>query len=165
MSSDPEVDTIARLLQLAARYRLEELDVEEGGLRIRLLAADHTGELDLEAGEANGSGILWRPPAWPDAGGPAERGALAPTVTVTAPLTGTFYRASNPEHPPLAEVGDTVEEGQPVGIIEAMKVFSEVLADRAGVVTQFVVKNGQVVEQGDAILHLDPEAGSDGVME
>jgi acetyl-CoA carboxylase biotin carboxyl carrier protein len=156
-SSYPEVATIARLLQLTAQYGLEELEVEEAGVRVRLVAGDHV--FDPDAAPGISSQILWRPPVWPGESEAGEAAAPAQTVPIRAPLTGTFYRSSNPETPPFVEVGDTVEEGQAVGIIEAMKVFSEVLADRAGVVKQIVAQNGKITEQGDIILYLEPADG------
>ncbi len=156
--SHPEVETIAKLLHLTAQYGLEELEVEEDGLRIRLVAGEPVFETDGEGGIS--SQILWRPPTWPgEPESSRESGAPAQTVAIKAPLTGTFYRSSNPETPPFVEVGDTIEEGQPVGIIEAMKVFSEVLADYAGTVRQIVAQNGKITEQGDVILHLEPSDG------
>lgn len=156
-NSYPEVETIARLLQLTAQYGLEELEVEEDGLRVRLVAGEQVFDPNGEPGI--GSQILWRPPVWPGETPTGEPGAPAQTVPIRAPLTGTFYHSSNPETPSFVEIGDTVEEGQPVGIIEAMKVFSEVLADRAGVVKQIVAQNGKITEQGDVILHLEPSDG------
>lgn len=156
-NSHPEVETIARLLHLTAQYGLEELEVEENGLRIRLVAGEPVFQSDGEGGAA--TQILWRPPTWPGETETRETGAPAQTVPIKAPLTGTFYRSSNPETPPFVEVGDTIEEGQAVGIIEAMKVFSEVLSDRAGVVKQVVAQNGKITEQGDVILHLEPSDG------
>jgi acetyl-CoA carboxylase biotin carboxyl carrier protein len=153
----PEVETIARLLHLTAQYGLEELEVEENGLRVRLIAGEQFFDPDGEPGIS--SQILWRPPVWPGETPTGETGAPAQSVPIRAPLTGTFYRSSNPETPSFVEVGDNVEEGQPVGIIEAMKVFSEILADRAGVVKQIVAQNGKIVEQGDVILHLEPSDG------
>jgi acetyl-CoA carboxylase biotin carboxyl carrier protein len=157
-SSYPEVETVARLLQLTAQYGLEELEVEEGGVRVRLVAGDHVIDPDGE-GVVSANSILWRPPAWPGGPDAAEAESPAQTVAIRAPLTGTFYTSSNPESPAFVEVGDTVEEGQVVGIIEAMKVFSEVLADRAGTVRRIVAQNGKITEQGDIILYLEPEDG------
>lgn len=65
---------------------------------------------------------------------------------VKAPMVGTFYTASDPASPPFVRVGDTIEKGQKVCIIEAMKVFNEIESDVAGTVTQILVENASPVE-------------------
>ena len=159
MSNLPEVETIARLMALARQYGVEELEVEEGGLRVQLLPprrpAAATGEPD-----AGISYDLWAPPAYLPAaeaeGAAGKPGRPETAQPVTAPLTGTFYRTPGPEEPPFVEVGDTVEEGQQIGIIEAMKVFSPVNADRSGTVVELVAQNGKLVNHGDVLLYIDP---------
>ena len=148
MSEFPEVETLARLLELAARYGLEELEVEEDGLRVTLRAQVSPGD---ENGE--GMGYLWQPPAW---SAPAKPGRPETAHPLHAPLTGTFYRAESPEAPPYVELGAHVDEGQKVGLIEAMKVFSDVTADRSGTVVEIVVQNGRLVHHGEVLLYIDP---------
>jgi biotin carboxyl carrier protein len=152
LSEDPEVKTIARLMELAARYGLEELEVEEAGLRVTLFAEAPLAP-DEERTENGGRAYLWHPPVWTEAVKSKRSDTVQP---VAAPLTGTFYRADSPDAPPLVEVGDTVEEGQKIGLIEAMKVFSDVVAEFAGVVTEFVAQNGRVVQRDDVLLYIEP---------
>lgn len=154
MSEDPEVQTIARLMELAARYGLEELEVEESGLRVTLFAEAPLSP-DEEQPEIGGRAYLWHPPAWPEAIKSKRSDTVQPII---APLTGTFYRADSPDAPPLVEVGDTVEEGQKIGLIEAMKVFSDVVADRAGVVTEIITQNGRLVQRDDVLLYIEPSS-------
>ncbi|MGV3724983.1 MAG: acetyl-CoA carboxylase biotin carboxyl carrier protein [Actinomycetota bacterium] len=152
MSEDPEVKTIARLMELAARYGLEELEVEEDGLRVTLFAEAPLAP-DEERSENGDRAYLWHPPAWPETVKSKRSETVQPVV---APLTGTFYRADSPDAPPLVEVGDTVEEGQKIGLIEAMKVFSDVVAEFPGVVTELVAQNGRVVQRDDVLLYIEP---------
>jgi biotin carboxyl carrier protein len=151
VSDNPEVDAVARLMEMAARYGLEELEVEEDGLKVKLVAQPPPTSEEAEA-----RGYLWRPPTWPepDAGPTRPETARA----LLAPLTGTFYRAEAPDAPPFTEVGETVEEGQTLGLIEAMKVFSKVEADVAGVVLEVLPRNGQLVHHGDVLVYIDPIA-------
>jgi len=152
VSEQPEVETIARLMELAARFGLEELEVEEAGLKVTLYA-EAPYSADEEQPEAATRAYLWQPPHWPDAS--ASKGT-DDRHAVIAPLTGTFYRSESPDTPPLVEVGDSVEEGQKIGLIEAMKVFSEVVADCTGVVAEFVVQNGRLVQRDEVLLYIDP---------
>lgn len=156
MSEQPEIAAVERLLELAGRYGLQELEVEEAGLRISVEA--WSGPAAPEAAPAEGApagAYLWRPPALPPE--PAPTGPALPETAhpITAPLTGTFYRSPSPGAPAFVEVGDTVEEGQVIGLIEAMKVFSEVTADRAGRVLDFPIQSGKLVQRGDVLLYLD----------
>ena len=70
-------------------------------------------------------------------------------------MVGTFYRASSPGAKPLAEIGQTVKEGEPVCIIEAMKIMNEIEADHAGTVTRVLVENGQAVEFGQPLFIIE----------
>lgn len=71
--------------------------------------------------------------------------------TVKAPMVGTFYRAPNPSSPSFVEVGQTVKEGEPLCIIEAMKLLNEIEADKSGVIKEILVQNGEPVEYGQPL--------------
>ena len=73
-------------------------------------------------------------------------------ITVTAPIIGTFYRASSPQSRPFVEVGATVQPGATLCIIEAMKLMNEIEADKSGTVKASLVENGQPVEYGQALM-------------
>jgi acetyl-CoA carboxylase biotin carboxyl carrier protein len=66
-------------------------------------------------------------------------------------MVGTFYRAANPGSPAFVEVGRTVKEGEPLCIIEAMKLLNEIEADKSGVITEILVENGEPVEYGQPL--------------
>jgi len=85
-------------------------------------------------------------------------GAAAPEpgVAVVAPLTGVFYSAPSPNSPPFVQVGDPIQPGQVVCIIEAMKVFNEIKAEVSGTVTAVLPKDGQLVQKGDALIRVKP---------
>lgn len=93
------------------------------------------------------------------AGGESAAAPATPgTLPVVAPLVGVFYRSSSPGAKPLVEVGDTVERGQPVGIIEAMKVMNEVTSDYRGTVVEILVENGEAVQYEQVLMRIDPGA-------
>ena len=77
-------------------------------------------------------------------------------VAIIAPLTGVYYSAPSPTSPPYVSVGDVVQVGQVVALIEAMKVFNEVQAEIAGRVSTLVAPNGEVVQKGDVLIRIQP---------
>jgi acetyl-CoA carboxylase biotin carboxyl carrier protein len=108
------------------------------------------------------------PPATPAPAAPhaAEAPAPAPVETpeedgfeVTAPMVGTFYAASSPGAAPYVQVGDRINEGDTLCIIEAMKMMNQIEADVAGVVKSIRVQNGEPIEYGQVLFVIDQRAG------
>lgn len=77
-------------------------------------------------------------------------------VAIVAPLTGVYYSSASPSTPPFANVGDAVNVGQVVALVEAMKVFNEITSEISGRVVAMVAKNGEVVQKGDVLLRVEP---------
>ena len=83
-------------------------------------------------------------------------------AAILAPLTGVFYRAASPTDPPYVAPGDMVQPGAVVGLIETMKIFNEVLAERAGRIADILVESGQLVHAGDALMTVADDATEPG---
>ncbi len=83
-----------------------------------------------------------------------EKIEVAEGYVVTSPMIGTFYTAPGPNERAFVEVGDQVEAGQTVAIIEAMKIMNEIVSERSGTVAEFFVKNGEAVEYGHRLMRL-----------
>jgi acetyl-CoA carboxylase biotin carboxyl carrier protein len=81
---------------------------------------------------------------------PAETGHV-----VKSPMVGTFYRASSPGAKPMAEVGQTIKEGEPICIIEAMKIMNEIEADKSGTIVRVLAENGAAVEFGQPLFVIE----------
>lgn len=163
-SDSYDLDEIARLIALVEQRGLTELVVEDDAAQIRIRGAAF--------GRARGGRPPARPAAEPDvaedvwlpemADAPIGGEALAPPETRTAlhaPVVGVFYRSSGPDAAPYVEVGDRVEVGQIIGLIEAMKVFSEIPAETAGTVVEIVAQSGQLVRPGEPLMYLSQGAG------
>jgi biotin carboxyl carrier protein len=89
-----------------------------------------------------------------------ERGADASSgAPIVAPLTGVFYSRPSPEQPGFVELGDHIEPGQVVALIETMKLFNEVQADIGGEVTSMTARDGDLVEAGQALMYVRPQEG------
>ncbi|MBE1491209.1 acetyl-CoA carboxylase biotin carboxyl carrier protein [Plantactinospora soyae] len=133
--------------------------------RIRLRSGDALLEIEWHGGEANsgpGTGAGTPGGSAPNAAPfavPAVTGAAIGTDgrrTVLAPMVGTYYQAAEPGGAPFVEVGDKVEPGQVVCIVEAMKLMNEVVADQVGRVVEVLVHDGEPVEFGQPLIALVP---------
>jgi acetyl-CoA carboxylase biotin carboxyl carrier protein len=118
------------------------------------------GDFKIEIERAFGEGSALAAPAVAIAGAApgGAPGASTTRHTQLAPLVGTFYRSANPGSKAFIEVGSRVERGQIIGIIEAMKLMNEVLADAAGVVVEILVENAQPVQFEQPLLVIDTKA-------
>ena len=88
----------------------------------------------------------------------ARDASARPGAAVLAPLTGVFYRAPSPTAEPYVREGDLVQADTVVGLIEAMKIFNEVLAERRGRVREILVQSGDLVQAGDRLMSIDEVA-------
>ena len=145
-----DVDTalVRELAELLAETGLSEIEVEDGDRKIRVArgtssagAAIHHTAPPPPAATPTPAPAAAQPPAQPDTAG-----------ALTSPMVGTVYLAAEPGTPNFVSVGDTVKEGQPLVIIEAMKVMNPIAADKAGTVKAILVDNAQPVEFGQPLV-------------
>lgn len=134
-------DAIRQLAKLMEETGLTELEVTEGDSTIR--AAKHAAPAYAAAPVAAAA-----PAAAPAAAAPNE----VPAGAITAPMVGTVYMSPQPGAPAFISVGDTVNAGDTLLIIEAMKVMNPIKATKAGTVKQILVENAQPVEFGEAMV-------------
>jgi acetyl-CoA carboxylase biotin carboxyl carrier protein len=143
------------LIELVESSGIAELEIEEGEERVRITrsaaapppAATMANVHAISAPAAVPAATL-APAAVEAPAAPAEsEGHL-----VKSPMVGTFYRATSPGAKPFVEVGDSVQVGDTLCIIEAMKLMNEIESDKAGVVKQVLAENGQPVEFGQPLI-------------
>ncbi|NOX45112.1 MAG: acetyl-CoA carboxylase biotin carboxyl carrier protein [Caldiserica bacterium] len=137
-----DLELLKRLSALLREEGLSELTLVEGGRRITL-------KRELPRGT---EGQAPAAPPREEAQPREER-----CHVIRSPLVGTFWRRPNPDSPPFVEVGDRVEEGQTLCVIESMKVMNEIRADVGGVVEEILVEDGSPVEYGQPLFKLVPE--------
>jgi acetyl-CoA carboxylase biotin carboxyl carrier protein len=174
----PGVDLaqLERLLSFMSEHGLEEFEYAHGDLRIRLKkaipqpSAAPVLALPMPMAQVAApqqivapAAPVAAPVAVSQAGLPAA--APAPAVApasdehvIKSPIVGTFYAGPSPEAGPFVKVGDRVEAGQTVCIIEAMKLMNEIEADIGGEVVRVLIENGQPVEYGEPLFALRPGA-------
>lgn len=139
------------LIDLVGESDIAELEITEGEDKVRIVKASQVSHHVMAAAPA---AVLQAPVAAPApaVASPAPA-AAAPREgdVLKAPMVGTFYRAPSPGAAPFVEVGQSVQEGQPLCIIEAMKLLNEIEAEKSGVIKEILVDNGEPVEYGQPL--------------
>ena len=149
---------IEQLFDLVSRSRIAELELTQDGTRVRILK--------------NPAPRVQIPGSPPAELGPEEmrvdtrEAARAPAsastdeIIVSAPMHGVFYRSAAPDTPPLVEVGSSIEVGQKICIIEAMKTFIDIAAETPGVVLAILAEDGAEIEAGQSLFRIGPAGPS-----
>jgi acetyl-CoA carboxylase biotin carboxyl carrier protein len=140
------------LIELVESSGIAELEISEGEERVRI-----TRSLPPGTQPATAQGAQPVTPAAATATQGAPSGSTAAPAeseghVVKSPMVGTFYRSASPGAKPFVEIGDEVQAGDPLCIIEAMKLMNEIEADQGGVVKAILIENGQPVEYGQALV-------------
>ncbi|MFN3415221.1 MAG: acetyl-CoA carboxylase biotin carboxyl carrier protein [Caldimonas sp.] len=148
------------LIDLVSESNISELEITEADGKVRIVKSD--GQAPALAPVVAAPVLAPAPVtamAAAPAPTPATSAAPAPAApaghAVKSPMVGTFYRASSPGAKPFVEVGQQVKEGDPICIIEAMKIMNEIEADKSGTVTQILCENGQAVEYGQPLMIIE----------
>ncbi len=137
------------LIDLVSESGIAELEITEGEGKVRIVKFSQAHQPVAYAAPV--AAPSYAPAAGVAGSAAPEAAPVAPGHTVKAPMVGTFYRAANPGSAVFVEVGQTVKEGEPLCIIEAMKLLNEIEADKSGVVTEILVENGEPVEYGQPL--------------
>ena len=152
-----ESDYIEKLAKIIADNDLTEISLEDGeqAITIRKDLPEVNMVASAPAVAAVPQSALVAPA---QASAPAQAPAAKEEVkgkAITSPMVGTFYAASSPDAAPFVEVGSTVNVGDVVCIIEAMKLMNEIKAEQAGKVVQICVKNGDPIEFGQVLMYVE----------
>jgi acetyl-CoA carboxylase biotin carboxyl carrier protein len=155
-------DEIRELVQLVIESGVAEIEVQRGENRVRIRrTVGHKHEVSYQPS-------MMGPAATPitEASGQsapvatASSGSAPPVIgtetIVKSPIVGTYYDAPKPGDPPFVKVGDAVEQGQVLCIIESMKLMNEIESDIAGTVAGKLMENGRAVEYGEALFAIRP---------
>ncbi|MEJ7838229.1 MAG: acetyl-CoA carboxylase biotin carboxyl carrier protein [Thermomicrobiales bacterium] len=140
-TTDLLIGHVRELIGLMSKGGISELDLSTGDVSIRLRG--NSGVVHLASG--------------------STQMVTTPNIAlhvepeghmISAPMIGTYYASPAPGESPFVQIGDEVEVGQVIGIIEAMKIMNEIIADRSGIVTDILVENAQAVEYGSPLVRL-----------
>jgi acetyl-CoA carboxylase biotin carboxyl carrier protein len=147
-------EEVAEILKIIDSSSCDELIVETGDMKL-VVRRNATPNYVAPAAERPMSGApeAVAPPV--RAGQPAPR-KTSGQMEVTAPMVGTFYRSPSPDAPPFVEIGTVVHPGQPLCVIEVMKLFTTINSEFAGRVAQIGAEVGDLVEYGRTLFVLEP---------
>lgn len=149
---------VGEILNLIDSSSCEEvvLETQEVKLVVRRQGSGGTSAAPQEAGAAPPAPSPARASPAPQAAAPAPEEPAAGAGMVRAPMVGTFYRAPSPDEPPFVELGSPVAKGDPLCMIEVMKLFTTVHAESDGVIASIGAENGQLVEFGQILFSIEP---------
>ncbi|MCU0665861.1 MAG: acetyl-CoA carboxylase biotin carboxyl carrier protein [Candidatus Omnitrophica bacterium] len=147
---------IKEMLNLMSENDLVELEIEKEGMRVRLKkmgsgSLEHHAPIMIERQNTAQLSSSGQPVVKPQ-----EQADSSRSVEIKSPMVGTFYRAPSPEAPPYIEVGQIVEPGQVICIIEAMKLMNEIKSEIKGRVAEVLADNAEPVEYGQSLFLVEP---------
>jgi len=137
---------------VTSKESIEELEIEKAGVRLRIRRASSNQNSSISVAPANAAAAAVAPATLPL---PVQSQTAQETQEelyyIKSPIVGTFYQSPSPDSEPFVSVGDFVEKGSVVCIIEAMKLMNEIEADMGGEIVSILVENGQPVEYGERL--------------
>jgi acetyl-CoA carboxylase biotin carboxyl carrier protein len=154
-------DEIAEILKIIDGSSCDELVVDTGDMKL-VVRRNSAGGAQGPQNDPPAAAPQPAPPvASPASAKPSDRPAAKIAATpqqteVVAPMVGTFYRAPAPDAPPFVEIGTTVRKGQPLCLIEVMKLFTTIAAEHDGRIVAIGAENGELVEYGRPLFVIEP---------
>ena len=142
------------LIDLVETSGIAELEIQEGEERVRITRTVPQGQQSVTFHASPQPAAAAAPAAPPAAVEPAAPPAPEGHV-VKSPMVGTFYRSASPGAAPFVEIGDAIEQGDTLCIVEAMKLMNEIEADASGTIKAILAENGQAVEFGQPLFVLE----------
>jgi acetyl-CoA carboxylase biotin carboxyl carrier protein len=150
---DNEASRVRALGAILAEFELDMLRVKTGDAEYELVRREAQSSLPVAYAAAPAPAGVNGSPA---PAGPGSNSAPARAFKVTAPVVGVFYRSATPGAEPFVSVGDRVAVGQPLCILEAMKLMNEITSDFAGIVARILPENGELVRLNEELFWIEP---------
>jgi acetyl-CoA carboxylase biotin carboxyl carrier protein len=148
------IDEIRELIHLTSETGIAELEVQRGDNRVRIRRGNVSSSSDVVIAPDDVARVAAPRQVNPSPAPSRENEPAAADpnlVLVKSPIVGTFYEGPSPEAPPFVRVGERVQPGKVLCIIESMKLMNEIEAETAGIIESKLVMNGQPVEYGEAL--------------
>lgn len=148
-----DIRKVKKLIELLEESNINEIEIKEGEESVRISRGSNLVAAPVAAAPMAVAPVAAAPaPAAPVAAAPVA--APANNNALKSPMVGTFYRSPSPTSPAFIEVGSTVKVGDPICIVEAMKMMNQIEADKAGVVEAILVEDGQPVEFDQPLVNI-----------
>jgi acetyl-CoA carboxylase biotin carboxyl carrier protein len=167
-----DIKEIQDLIRFVAKSGVTEVELEKEGLKLVIKANGTAAATAMVAPSSMAPAPIAYPPVQavqvapapvaPAPAAPASAALAAPTPSSTAlavlksPMIGTFYRSAGPDKDPFVKVGDRVEKGQVICIVEAMKLFNEIESEQSGTIIRVLIENSSPVEYDQPLFEIDP---------
>lgn len=156
-----EMKDLIKLIQTVCETKMTKFELKDGEFKVSMTLGPrekkHPAPEEEEKKNEETVPCVKQPEAVLPEGYPYAAENADGLIMVTSPLVGVFYAAAGQGEPPFASVGDRVEKGQTVGIIEAMKFMNEIPAPCSGVVESVLAENEQMVEYGQPLVQIRPQ--------
>ena len=141
-----DIRKVKKLIELLEESNVQEIEIKEGEESVRISRGGNTVQM-VAAPAAAPAPVAAAPATAPAAAAPAAIESAEPAGhAVCSPMVGTFYQSASPDAPPFITVGQSINKGDVVCIVEAMKMMNQIEADQSGVVQAILVKDGEPVE-------------------
>jgi len=166
-----DIKEIQDLIRFVAKSGVTEVELEKEGFKLVIKASATAAAVPASSAVVMAAPVAYAPaPAAPQIApvvsavpptgsapaNPAQASAPSVGALLKSPMIGTFYRSSGPDKEPYVKVGDRVEKGQVICIVEAMKLFNEIEAEQSGTITKVLVENSSPVEYDQPLFEIDP---------
>ncbi len=146
-----DLEQFRKLLQLMEKHGVTQANLQKAGESWKVRRGPKQISVSPEVTYAPQPHVSSAPPAASDVAAAAPKG-----MTIDSPTVGTFYSSPTPEDPVFVSPGSTVQADTVVCIIEAMKVFNQIPAEKSGRIVQMLVENGDAVEFGQPLFRIEP---------
>ncbi len=158
-----DLKLIKNIIDLISKSDVNEVSIEEGDFKIKVKKAADIKDAQVIYQTAPTPAL--QPQAVPTAATTPSAPVATPSepakeeakgIVIKSPMVGTFYQKPSPDAPPFVQVGQTIVKGDPLCIIEAMKIMNELVAEQSGTITKILVENAQPVEFDQPLFIIDP---------
>jgi acetyl-CoA carboxylase biotin carboxyl carrier protein len=143
-----ELEDLKELLELLKETDITELQIEKDGSKVKIKREKILSPIGMPVQKSS----VYEEKIVAETDDEIQR-----LVTVTSPIVGTFYRAPSPEAQSFVEVGQSVNKGMVLCIVEAMKLMNEIESDVDGIIVKVLVENSQPVEYGEPLFLIEPQ--------
>jgi acetyl-CoA carboxylase biotin carboxyl carrier protein len=159
------IKEVEELIRFVAKANVSEVELETKDIKLIIKTSKNGGEAQVQQVPVMvaAAPVAAAPAAAPAPAAPVAAPPAAPAksddskyVAIKSPMIGTFYRSSSPDKPAFVNVGDKIEKGKVICIIEAMKLFNEIEAEVSGTVVKVVANDASPVEYDQTLLLIDP---------